>query len=286
MSKEIHQVSEKMAAAILSAIGRLIRPLVRLMIASGITYPTLIRLLKTVYVDVADRHFQIDGKAQTDSRISLITGVHRKDVKRIRAEDAEDDTVGRTVSLGSQIVARWLGDARYIDDQGRALPLNRYHQEQQPSFEELVSSVSKDIRPRAVLDEWVRLGVATLDADNRVWLNEEAFVPQKGYKEKAWYFGKNVGAHVATATHNLLGEGQPMLERGVHYNRLTAESVEMLEQLARDRGLETLKEVNRLAMARQKVDKNNPEARHRMHFGVYFYRGESENKGDNNKNEA
>ena len=69
------------ASSLVAALIRLLRPLVKLLLYHGITYPFLADLLKSVYVEVADREFPVEGKKQTDSRVSLLTGVHRKDVK-------------------------------------------------------------------------------------------------------------------------------------------------------------------------------------------------------------
>ena len=76
------------------------------MLARGITYTYLADLLKGVFVEVADREFCIEGKAQTDSRISLLTGVHRKDVRRLRELEANSaEEIPPVVSLGAQLVA-------------------------------------------------------------------------------------------------------------------------------------------------------------------------------------
>ena len=56
----------------------------RALIAQGVTAPALYRLLKRLYVEVAEREFRLDGERPTDSRISLLTGVHRRDVKAFR----------------------------------------------------------------------------------------------------------------------------------------------------------------------------------------------------------
>src|SRR5262245_30078545 len=71
------------------ALTRVLHPLVRLMIARGITFSAAVELLKRVYVEVADQHFRLTDERQTDSRVSLITGLHRKDVKRLRASGDE-----------------------------------------------------------------------------------------------------------------------------------------------------------------------------------------------------
>lgn len=65
-------------------IARLLRPLVRLFIRSGLTFPALADLLRELYVNVAEYDFALSGKEQTDSRVSLLTGIHRKEVRRLR----------------------------------------------------------------------------------------------------------------------------------------------------------------------------------------------------------
>ena len=267
--------------ALLRAVARLLKPLVRLLIASGVTYPAFSRLLKTLYVEVADQHFCLDGKAQTDSRVSLITGVHRKDVKRLRHEEQASDLTPLSVSLGSQLVARWVGEPAYCDTDGNPLELDRFRGDgEHPSFEDLVSDASKDIRPRAVLDEWLRLGIIDLTTDNKVRLRQEAFAPEEGYEEKAWYFGNNLHAHIATATANVLEEDKPRLERSVHYDGLTEKSVQAIEALAQKEAMRALKEVNRLAMARQKADAELSTANRRIVFGAYFH--DEEKRRDTN----
>ena len=66
---------------VIQAIRGVLKPLVRFMLSQGLTYTILIDLLKSIYVEVALKEFTLEKKRQTDSRISLLTGVHRKDVK-------------------------------------------------------------------------------------------------------------------------------------------------------------------------------------------------------------
>lgn len=259
--------------ALLRAVRRLVGPLVRLLLEHQITYPVLTGLLKSVYVEEAARAFAIPGRPQTISRISLLTGIHRKDVKRLQAETSAETQAPTNVSLGAQLVLRWTAEPAYQDRDGRPKALDRRSSEAgQASFEALVESVTQDIRPRAVLDEWLRLGVATLDDDDRVHLATDAFVPVHGFEEKAYFLGRNLHDHLAAARHNLAGETPPLLERSVYYARLRPESVEALEALAGEAGREALSRVNRRALALQREDATRPEATHRMTFGAYFFR--------------
>jgi hypothetical protein len=264
--------------SLVKALQRVLYPLVRVMLAKGVTYPFLAELLKTVFVSVAEREFRIEGKPQTDSRISLLSGVHRKDVRRLR-QAARDpaETVPSAVSLGAQLVAAWTGLPQYLDEQGSPLALPRLASAAgEVSFEGLVAGVSKDIRSRAVLDEWLRLGVVRLDDEDRVVLNTEAFVPQQGFDEKMFYFGHNIHDHAAAAAHNVLMQGTPLLERSVHYDALSEGSITELSQLAEKVGMQAALAVNRRAMALEHKDAEADGTPHRMTFGIYFYSAPAE----------
>lgn len=260
--------------ALVSALRRVLRPLVRLMLARGVTFPFLAELLKGLFVDVAEREFALAGKPQTASRLSLLSGVHRKDVQRLRRGAAAPgaEPMPAAISLGAQLVAAWLATPRYCDRRGRPRPLARSASTGgDESFESLVARVSKDIRARAVLDEWLRLGIVRLDRKDRVCLNAEAFVPVRGFEEKAFYFGQNCHDHAAAAVANLLEAGPPFLERSVHYDALSAASAGTLAKLSARAGMAALKDINREAMRLERGDARHPGARHRINFGVYFY---------------
>lgn len=261
---------------LVSAIRRILRPLVRLLLAKGLTYPYLANLLKGIYVEVAASDFCLAGKAQTDSRLSLLTGVHRKDVRRLAHETAEEGAGGpvqENVSLGARLVARWCGDREFLDERGcpRTLP-RQARGPGEPSFERLVAAESSDIRSRAVLDEWLRLGLVTVDEAQQVRLVTEAFVPQEGFAEKAFFFAHNVHDHLAASVHNLLDERPPLMERSVYYGRLGPEAVAELAALAERLGMDALHAVNQRARELQEasIAAQCPTPR-RMTFGIYFF---------------
>ncbi len=265
--------------ALLRALRSLLRPLVRFLVARQVPYPFLANLLKGVYVEIAERDFALAGKRLTDSRISLLTGVYRRDVKRLRSELREGNVIPPTVSLGAEVVARWNGLPEFTDAEGRPNPLP-VHATDAPSFETLVATVSTDIRARSVLDEWLRLGVVHFDGSGRVVLDAGVFVPQKGMEEKLYYFGRNLRDHIAAAAHNVEGEGPPFAERSVYYGRLSAASVEEISKFAAEQGMTALQAVNRLAIHLQERDAQVGDASRRMTFGVYFLEAEAEPASD------
>lgn len=254
------------------ALRRLLRPLVRLLLSYSVQFPYLANLLKLTYVDVATREFPLDQKPQTDSRISLLTGIHRQDVKRLRGEMRTESVPPPAVSLGAQLVSKWLGEKIYLDSAGRPKPLRRLAADGgEASFERLVQSANKDIRPRVVLDEWLRLGVADINDRDEVVLRTEAFVPVHGQEEKLFYFGKVIHDHLAASGHNLTGGQPPMLDRCVYFDQLTEHSADLLADYARTLAAEAMQALNQKALELQHADAGKLKATHRITFGLYFY---------------
>jgi hypothetical protein len=254
-----------------SPIARILRPLVRLFIRSGMTFPGLADLLRELYVNVAEHDFALPDKDQTDSRVSLLTGIHRKEVRRLRGAGAPISATPAAVSRASRIIARWLSAPEFTDADGRPRPLARASDQAtgEPSFEQLVASVTRDVRPRAVLDEWLDRKLVTIDSEGRIALAEAAFVPQGGTDQQLYYFGRNLHDHAAAAVANVLGEGLRFLERAVHYDGLSADLAEKLEQRSRDIATSALREANREAHAACEDDAGG---RHRWIMGIYVYR--------------
>ncbi len=263
MSGDAHQPPE--GSLLQAPLARLLRPLVRLLVRSGVTFPALTDLLRELYVNVAEYDFALPGKEQTDSRVSLLTGIHRKEVRRLRGAGAPVTVVPVAISRTSRILARWLAAPEYTEA-GRPRPLRRLGDA--PSFEALVASVTRDVRPRAVLDEWLDRGLVTLDVEDRVILAESAYVPRGGDDQQLYYLGRNLHDHIAAAVANVEGETPRFLERAVHYDGLSQDLAKQLEARSREIATEALQSANREAHAACETDV--PGA-WRWNFGVYVY---------------
>ncbi len=258
--------------ALLKALERLLEPLVRVAMGFGVTFPLFLRVLKRIYIHAATAESRDSGVPATISSISVMTGLQRKDIGQIKEQIDRKLGPPANVSLGARLIGIWSGAKTFTDEAGRPLPLPRFAGTH-PTFEDLVRSVSSDVRPRAVLDEWLRLGVVEVDGDDRVHLKGDAFVPRQGFDETAYYFGRNLRDHIAASSHNLAGDGSPLLERAVYYDKLTPDSIAVLEKLARDIGVDALVRINREALRLADGDEGKPGAGQRMSVGIYFYRG-------------
>ena len=251
----------------LKALRRIVRPLLRVLISRGITLPTLVQVVKQVYVEAA-QDFTIPGKSMTDSRISLITGLHRRDVKSIR-EALEAEVPSKPhLPIGARVVSIWTGETKYLTEAGEPKALPKHGED---SFDEIVASINKDFRSRTLLDEWLSKGIVSYTLDNLLQLHVEAFVPSDDEQEMLAFFGANLGDHMATAAHNLMNPQARILERAAYQNGLTQKSIAQLESSSQQAGMQLLVEVNKQAIALAQQDADVDEVKYQYRFGTYFY---------------
>ncbi len=273
----------KTQAALVKAVIMLCKPLIRLLIEKGMTFPQFRELMKELYVEVADKHFSLDDNKPSDSRIFVLTGVHRKDVKRIRQQaESGGEPITSSASLSGEIVARWSSMPDYLDDKGKPRQLLKNGKNNEAGFDQLVSSVSKDVRPKVILEEWLRLNIVRLE-DNYVVLNKSAFVPNKEFTEMAYYLGHNVHDHMASCVNNILVETDPMLERSVYYASLTENSVKKLNAIDSKKGNELLQHLNKQDIKLYDADKHKDDATYRMRLGVYWYQAQLDKDQESEK---
>lgn len=271
MSTQNNSASESQPP-IIAAIRYLLRPLIRLLLSHGISFTAFCEMVKSAYVKVAEEEFRLASKPQTDSRISLLTGIHRREVNRLRNEPVTEINLSQHASMSALLLSIWSGHPEYLDKQGQPVPLPRLaNKGEGHSFESLVQSVSKDFRARVVLDEWLRQGIVTLDKDDSVHLSADAFVQPRGMEEKTYYFGQNIHDHMAATVHNLAGGAPPYLERCVYYDKLSADSARELADYSRVVGMRALHSVNKRAAELQQRDQGQKDAVYRTNFGVYNF---------------
>lgn len=265
----MNQLDEKL----LAALRRILRPIVRLLIRNNITLQPLIDLLKETYVSVAEQEAGKNTEKTTDSQISLMTGVHRKDVKEYRSRKTNREHLPLQRSIGVELIAKWSADPHYLDDDGvpAVLPYN-VPASDTPSFCRLAESISKDVHPRTILEDLIRLDLVTNDRlGDTVRLKADAFIPKEDRAEKCYYLGHNSGDHLEAAVTNITSPAPPFLDRSVYHDGLSAESVREIERIASDSAMRTLRLINKKAFELSEKDKMNAPGQHRITFGTYFY---------------
>jgi hypothetical protein len=267
--------------ALSAAITMLLRPLVRLLLRNHVPYRTFADLAKRVYVDVATEEFGIPGRKQSKSRVSVITGLSRKEVLRVeRLPEPSDLGAVERYNRAARVIAGWVRDRRFCDESGQ--PTDLPFEGRTVCFRELVRTYSGDAPVRAVLDELMRVGVVERTPDGRVHLLERSFIPKTGEIDKIGILGVDAADLIGTIDHNILRPETPFFQRKVSYDNLPAEALPELKKLAGEQGQTLLEHLDRWMSERDRdVNPRVPgTGRVRAGVGIYYfqkdYGGENE----------
>ncbi len=258
---------------LVSAAAELLRPMVRRLIEMGVPFGTFELALRELFVRVAESDLALPAMRQTDSRIALITGINRKEVKRIRsAKTVRKAPRSFSVNQATSLISRWRSDPQTTDRRGRPVPLP-YQSGRGPSFVKLARKLTGDLAPRVLLNELVRNGSVELVENDVVVLRAEAYVPtleESGVKILA----EDSAELIETILRNIFSdERDRLLQRKVFYDNLGSDAAESIRTQMRREGERFLQRVDRL-LANYDRDRN-PRApggdRHYAALGVYFY---------------
>lgn len=228
-------LTERPADALHDALRAIVLPLARLAVGQGLPFAAAEEIMKRAFVEcAADAHPGLPPHRKV-SRISTVTGINRREVTRLTRTRAAPPP--RRPSVASEVYARWLTDAAYQDRRGRPRVLPR--QGPAPSFETLAQAVTRDVHPRSLLDELLRLRLGTLDpATDRVTLAADA-TPRGDAARLLGFLGDNVGDHLQAAVGNVLGDGEgrgdPHFDQAVFADGVSDDTMAWLRQLVRER---------------------------------------------------
>lgn len=259
--------SQSRQSAVLRALARVLRPVARLLIAGGVPFQAASEALKRAYVEAAHRHF--GDETRTDSRLSLLTGINRKEVRRLTTPVADEWGPESVTSFASAVYTAWTlrEEWRGPDGKPRALPKRG-----EGSFDALVKSVTRDLRPAPVLAELVRLGYAQVGADDTVKPAGDAFLSQREFADRLGAIAENLQDHADAAVTNVLTDRPPFLERALFADELSEESAKRLQEEARAQWKRTHDEMILRADALEAEDRTlGRPASTRIRVGVYVY---------------
>lgn len=248
-----------------------VAPLVQLLVRQGATYPKAADALRAAFIAAAEHELEGRGMKPTASAVSLLSGVHRKDL-RLRARQAQAREVGVSapaVSLIGEVAARWMSH-RAFKKAGQPKPLKRG--DGPGTFDALVQGVTRDVGPRAVLDEMLRLSIAQIDGDT-ITLQPDAMVPRGDAAAMLTLAAANLHDHAAAVCANL-STGANLLEQALYVDGITAASAEQLHQVATTAWKAAFAKAMPAAQTCFDQDQAHATAQERqarVRFGVYFY---------------
>ncbi|TRD15495.1 DUF6502 family protein [Palleronia caenipelagi] len=246
-----------------SAMAQLLGPLAQAMVARGITVQEATEALKQALLDAA---MDLDGATVSDSRISLRTGLHRKDVRRLRHQ-TKDAPPSAAMNAVAMVLSHWATTPEYQDADGAPLDLPR---EGTPGLYDVIRRTRVDMAPGTVLAALLDQGVVSELADGSYRLSATALIPTGESASMVAAYQATLSAHLQAATHNLIAQpgAERQFDRAVRYSHLSPASIEALSALATARAQDLLEDINAEARRLQERDANTNPSGHYA-FGAY-----------------
>lgn len=227
---------------LLRAARRVLYPLIRILLRNGISAPVFQELARKVFVDVADQEFRINGKAQTLARVSVLTGLNRKEVARLHKLEGITDEDKIWWNRAGKVLDAWLTDSTFHSDAG--FPLDLSFADASPNFTDLVKKYSGDMYPRSVADELLRLG-AIQEVNGVYRMSKKGYVPSADTASLFDVFGVDVGELIDTIDYNILHPDDPWLQYKVVADNLPDEHIEAFREYSKRVSLNAVDEVRR-----------------------------------------
>lgn len=251
------------------SVQKLLRPLVRILLRNGISFGMFSNIAKWVYVDVATKEFGITNKKQTDSRIAIITGLSRKEVKNVK-QMTEPNEVTKRYNRATRVISGWVRDPTFQDgwNEPAVLPAEG----EGATFSQLVKKYSGDVPVRAILDELLRVKAIEKLQDGRIRLIERAYIPSSGDTDKIDILGTDVALLIDTIDHNLLCEVEDaFFQRKVAYNNLPVEAIPELHKLTKKHAQIFLESLDQWLVQQDRDSNRRIGGSGRKHAGVGIY---------------
>lgn len=269
--------------ALSTATRKLLQPLVRIFLRNGKAARSFYDLVKQTYVDLAREEFGIQGKKATVSRIAILTGLTRKEVKALLAQPKTGaGAMEEEYNRAARVIAGWLKDLRFSDGRGHPAPLPL--EGKRGSFAALVKVYSGDIPVRAMLDELLHVGAVQHMKDGRICLRSRGYIPQNSAPEKLSILGTDTADLIATIDHNVyVNPKKPRFQRKVMYDNVPVEAAQEFQAIAAARSQELLEALDRWLSNRDRDVNPSTKGTGRVRLGVGLYHFEERLEDESSK---
>ena len=269
-------MGDSVKQALLAAFRVLMGPLVRILLRQGISYAEFSEVAKAVYVEVALKDFKVSGRKATRTRIAVMTGLTRKEVKRVIDEAVKERFELKTSfnRLGRVLVG-WHTDANFTGPYGMPLELQyETGNPNEPTFSVLVRRHSGDMSPRSILDELVRVGAIRETEVGWFRVMRREYIPEAQGAHTFERTGVVVRNFVNTVEFNMtkLAPGKGRFERHVTADDgIRREDLPKFDHYLRERCQVLLEEIDNWLAGLPKPDPKKGDDVIHTGIGIYHY---------------
>ena len=274
-------MQEKLKQQVLDAFLLVMRPIVRILLRYGIGYREFVEVTKTAYVDVASSDFGLRGRPTNISRVAVMTGLTRKEVKRLRDKISSGDSkISVKTTPLADVLHHWHAESEFTDATGK--PLKLAFSGGARSFSELVKRFGGDIPAGAMRTEMKRVGAVVEDESGDLNVASRAFEPASTHQKLQTLLAHGAYPMLCNIEHNTReteADNATWANRIAFTQSVPHDNAGQLRRITRDRIVEFAESVDDLFMAYETLHDNdsNPENRDPIAVGVFYFEETDEN---------
>jgi len=277
---------QRIKSALLSAFRKLLRPLVRILIRHGVSFPEFSDIAKVVYVEAALHDFPLDERKVSGSRIAILTGLTRKDVKRLldtvrRPTELHASEIIVSMSRAGRVLAGWFQDPDYLATH-YGIPRDlTFDDPSEANFTELVRRYSGDMPARAMLEELLRVGAVQKTDDGLLHVATRSYIPTPLNVDSIARIGITLHDLASTLDFNL----DPKRTQRARFERrvttddgLAIADVDSFHILVREKGQQLLEGLDNWLASRQTDSEavRGDKQKTRIGVGVYLFQEDTD----------
>ncbi len=257
----------------MAALRLLFRPVARIMLRAGLNWRELADVCKATYVEVATEDFGIRGRPTNISRVAILTGLTRKEVRRLRdlLEEASPESFSR-MNHATRVLSGWHQDEEFLTTDGG--PASLRPNGDGGSFEALCHKYSGDVPATTMLKELKHVGAVVEEEDGRLTVTMRTYMPTMMDPERMLSSGSVLEDMGYTVAYNLnrLETDPGRFERRATNTRMPAKAVPAFRQFIENEGQAFLERVDAWLSEHETKDGNDSSSI-RLGLGAYWIEG-------------
>jgi len=269
---------DKLRLAAVSAFAVAMRPLARILLRCGVTWKEIAELLKVVYVDVASEDYAKRGRPANASRVAILTGLSRREVRRARDRlaNAAPDALAPLAKINhaSRVLTGWFQDPDFVDAKGKPRLLELAGER---GFEGLTKRYAQDIPSTAMLKELKAVGAVATTPRGRLRAKMRYYSPATPDDGAVLRSGSVLEDLGATVAENLLrAEERTRFEGRATNTKIARGARRKFRDYIESRGMAFLEDVDRWLSRHESTDPKEKSVR--LGIGVYQIQDDGEHK--------
>jgi len=256
-----------------NSLRKILMALFRTWLRNGMSYGEFDQVARKCLVDVAYQDFVPRGRKQTVSNVAILTGLNRKEVKKLAELDLEQPAAdSNQYNRVVRVLGGWINDPRYHRKDGEPRDLEY---DGSRSFSDLVKRYSGDMPVAAMQKVLLNSANIKFTDDGKVRLMSHAYLPSNDAVEKLVILGNDTSELIATIDYNLTAaEDALRFQRKASNPRVARSSIPGIRHYLQRKGQAFLEEIDLYLSQHETDDDSSTE----LSVGLFYHETDDKNQ--------